>query len=154
MLVFACDIAPWTITVSPPPHTHTQKAGSWLLFSIPLLPKANWPPQTSQYTSSCILRPATPRGFTEQTNCWDGMSPPMVHHLSLGMEAVLLILLSHTESNGAMKFYIVLHSYIAQSRWSSWRTTSKFPLSERCRTTWKLEQAWSWFPHAFINSLV
>lgn len=90
---------------------------SWTIFSMSLsdyylpflrVPQANWPPWTSQYRSSHVLKAATPRGWTKtkQTNRWVGMGPPTVNHLWLGMEAALLILFSHS----AMKFlYSVKH---------------------------------------------
>lgn len=86
---------------------HRKLAADYYFPYLPF-PQANWPPQTSQYIHSCILRTATPWGFTKQTNRWAGMGPPMVHHLLLGMKVVLLILSSHTESDRAMKIYIVL----------------------------------------------
>lgn len=87
---------------------HRKPAADYYFPYLPS-PQANWPPQTSQYTRSCILRPATPWGVTKQTNRWAAMGPPMVHHLLLGMEVVLLSLLSHTESDRAMEFYIALN---------------------------------------------
>lgn len=118
MYSWHCDRAPCTIFIE----------SNWFLFSIPCFPQAKWPLQTSQYWSVCVFEPATPWGLTKtkQTNRWAGMGPPTVHHLSLGMEAVLLILFSHS----AMKFYTVLNSCIAHQRWSSY----KFSISRRCLT--------------------
>lgn len=106
-----------TLWQSPLDHLHHE--AHRLVFLFFSFPQANWPPQTSQYRSSCILGPAAPWGLAKQTNCWAGMGPPMVHHLLLGMVAALLIVFSSAEWDRAMKFCIPQNPYTPHQRWSS-----------------------------------
>lgn len=114
-------------------HEPHMKLTTDYYFLYLLLPRPIDLPKTSQYTSSHILGPATPWRFTKQTHCWAYMGPPAVNHLFLSMSAQLLTPVPCAQTSSAMKFYPALNLKGDQSQRS-------FP--------------WSWFLHAFINSLV
>lgn len=139
-----CDIAPWTtFTVSP----------TDIVFSVPPCPAGKLTsPDLPIYK---LLHPQTSYALrTDKTNSplrRDGPShgPPSLARHGGG-------------TSGSVFTRRIRQSYEILYRAKLLHCTSKviklqrlsFSISRRCLATWKPERAWSWFPHAFINSLV